>query len=268
MKKLFIISFVLVLGLAFTALDSQAQWTTSGADIYNTNSGNVGIAHGSVFAPTADLHVYDATSPTTSILETNYNEAGNRLLGYYRIKNVATGDLYNISLRFRTGATELIQSAYNGSTAAWLEFIYLNYTTRKYEMRNGVGEAEFLNTGNVLFNNTGGVGIGVTALGTGVKFQVAGKIKVQEVEVALTPWPDFVFQPDYKLKPLEEVEAFILENNHLPGVPSQQEIETNGLNLGEMDAILMEKVEELTLYMIELKKENALLKERIQELEK
>lgn len=268
MKKLSIVFAIVLSGLLFTAVNTQAQWTTSGADIYNTNAGNVGIAHGSVFAPLDDLHVYDAANPATSMLQTNYNEAANRLLGYYRILNSASGDIYNISLRKRSSATELIQSAYNGTTSTWLEFIYLNYTTRKYEMRNGVGEAEFLNTGNVLFNNTGGVGIGVTALGTGVKFQVAGKIKVQEVEVALTPWPDFVFHTDYQLKPLEEVEAFILENNHLPGVPNQQEIETNGLNLGEMDAILMTKVEELTLYMIELKKENTLLKERIQELEK
>ena len=73
-------------------------------------------------------------------------------------------------------------------------------------------------------------------------------------------WPDYVFEEDYTLRPLSEVEAFIAANNHLPDVPSQTEIETNGAELGEMNRILLQKIEELTLYIIEQDK-------RIQELE-
>ncbi|WP_420574141.1 hypothetical protein [Kordia sp.] len=76
-----------------------------------------------------------------------------------------------------------------------------------------------------------------------------------KVELASGVWADYVFKSDYNLKPLEEVEAFINTNGHLPNVPSATEVEKEGVNLGEMDAKLLEKIEELTLYVIELKKE-------------
>lgn len=81
-----------------------------------------------------------------------------------------------------------------------------------------------------------------------------GLLYAREVKVNLQAWPDFVFKNDYKLMPLSEVEAFIGENGHLPNVPKAQVIEEDGLNLGEMNKILMQKVEELTLYLIEQQK--------------
>jgi hypothetical protein len=76
-------------------------------------------------------------------------------------------------------------------------------------------------------------------------------------------WPDYVFEKGYNIKSLEEVEKYIDENKHLPNVPSEEEIDKGGLNLGEMDAILLGKIEELTLYMIALKKENKELRSLI-----
>ncbi|WP_046755483.1 hypothetical protein [Kordia jejudonensis] len=76
-----------------------------------------------------------------------------------------------------------------------------------------------------------------------------------KVDVAAGVWADYVFAKNYNLKPLEEVETFINENGHLPNIPSAEEVESEGLNLGEIDAKLLEKIEELTLYVIELKKE-------------
>lgn len=67
-------------------------------------------------------------------------------------------------------------------------------------------------------------------------------------------WPDYVFQPGYRLPPLSEVEAFIRKNSHLPGVPSAKEVETDGLDLGETQAALLKKIEELTLYVLQLNK--------------
>ena len=81
-----------------------------------------------------------------------------------------------------------------------------------------------------------------------------GKVIAREIEVNLTNWPDHVFMPGYKLRSLSEVESFINSNNHLPDVPSELDVTGNGVNLGQMDAILLKKIEELTLYMIELKK--------------
>ena len=81
---------------------------------------------------------------------------------------------------------------------------------------------------------------------------ISGKIKTKEVEVTLSGWSDFVFEEDYNLMPLIEVKQFITENKHLPNVPSAAEVEANGINLGEMNAILIQKVEELTLYILDL----------------
>lgn len=83
----------------------------------------------------------------------------------------------------------------------------------------------------------------------------SGRLVTREVEVTLAGWPDFVFEDSYNLIPLVEVKQYILENNHLPGVPAENEIIDNGLNLGEMDAILMQKIEELTLYIIQLEEQ-------------
>ncbi|MBI9055993.1 MAG: hypothetical protein JEY96_19385 [Bacteroidales bacterium] len=128
---------------------------------------------------------------------------------------------------------------------------------------------------NLLLNPNGGnVGVGTTDT-RGYKLAVAGKVVAEEVVVALqADWADFVFNKDYALKDLEEVEKFIEENNHLPDVPSEKEVLENGVALGEMDAKLLQKIEELTLYMIDVNKrmnslesENLELKKKIELLE-
>ena len=91
------------------------------------------------------------------------------------------------------------------------------------------------------------------------RLQSDGKIMAKEIEVLADLWPDYVFEDNYSLKSLKEVEEYIAKHKHLPGVPSAKKIEQDGLNLGDMDAMLLEKIEELTLYVIELEKElNAL----------
>jgi hypothetical protein len=124
-------------------------------------------------------------------------------------------------------------------------------------------------SGKPLFYNN--VGIGTSSPHANTKLDVAGRIRATEVVVSVnagsgTVWPDYVFKSDYKLKKLDDVEFFIKKNGHLPSVPSAKEIEANGVNLGAMQATLLEKVEELTLHMIEqnkaintLKAENARL---------
>jgi hypothetical protein len=102
----------------------------------------------------------------------------------------------------------------------------------------------------------GNVGIGTTTPGS-FKLAVNGKIWSQEVNVAMTnPGPDYVFEKNYNLLPLPQLETYINQNKHLPEVPSAKEMEENGLNLKEMNLILLKKVEELTLHLIEMKKFN------------
>jgi len=109
----------------------------------------------------------------------------------------------------------------------------------------------------------------------GTLLDVNGNILCHELLISLDSWEDRVFFDDYKLKPLAEVEEFIIANKHLPNIPSEKEIIDNGLNTGEMVTLQMQKIEELTLYIIELNKtleeQNKLLEEqgdRINELEK
>ncbi len=119
----------------------------------------------------------------------------------------------------------------------------------------------------MIITTDGNVGIGTNSPGT-FKLAVEGKVGAREVQVLLTnPWPDYVFKPEYKLMSLEELQLYIATNKHLPEIPSADEVKINGHKLGEMDVLLLKKVEELTLYMIELKNENAALIKRIETLE-
>ncbi|MFV1883194.1 MAG: hypothetical protein ACMZ7B_01695 [Balneola sp.] len=163
-------------------------------------------------------------------------------------------------------------------------------------IRNGVGAAVYINqvstvssepilrlssgtstpNSNVKFTveNNGNVGIGTT--NPDQKLTVKGKIHSEEVIVDLNvPGPDYVFEEDYALPSLSELEAFIKANKHLPEVPSAKEMEENGIVLGEMNMLLLKKMEEMTLYMIHaqkeiesLKKTNAVLVEKMERLER
>lgn len=94
-----------------------------------------------------------------------------------------------------------------------------------------------------------------------------GLLRAREIKVDLNSWPDYVFKKEYRLMPLKEVEAFISSNGHLPNVPKAEAIEADGVNLGEMNKVLMEKVEELTLYLIEQQKLIEAQQQRIEALE-
>ena len=101
------------------------------------------------------------------------------------------------------------------------------------------------------------------------KLAVKGKIIAEELKVQLFGnWPDYVFQPSYHLLPLSVVEQHISDHGHLPNIPSASEIETQGgIEVGEMQRLMMEKIEELTLYVIDLQKEQQTQAEKIKALE-
>lgn len=113
--------------------------------------------------------------------------------------------------------------------------------------------------------SNGNVGIG--AANPTEKLAVNGTIRGKEIKVESGPWPDYVFDENYDIKSLSEVEQFIKTNKHLPGIPNQKDVKENGISLGEMNRKLLEKVEELTLHLIEKDKIQVLQSEKISDQE-
>lgn len=158
-------------------------------------------------------------------------------------------------------------AVFAGST----HFSHFNYSTAENTYIRG-GK----NGSKVFINDVSGLGsvqVGAANTPAGFKMSIDGKLICTEIEVLVTPWPDYVFKPSYKLKPLQEVEQFIKNHGHLPNIPKAEEIENESLPLGNMSKLQMEKIEELTLYLIEINKrlkkvenENEQLKNEINKL--
>ena len=111
---------------------------------------------------------------------------------------------------------------------------------------------------------SGNVGIGTT--NPQYPLSVNGTIQAKEV-IVNTGWSDYVFGPDYRVRPLTEVAAFIKANHHLPDIPSEAEVKQNGVSLADMQAKLLAKIEELTLQMIQLNEKNRALEKKVAQLE-
>ncbi|PYF74209.1 hypothetical protein B0O44_104380 [Pedobacter nutrimenti] len=141
-----------------------------------------------------------------------------------------------------------ILNGLGGYKSKALEFALLDNGT-------GVIQANEMNVGyNSLVLNpvAGNVGIGTTT--PKEKLSVNGNIRAKEIKVETANWPDYVFAKDYALPSLKETEQHIQEKGHLPGIPSAQEVKSNGVDLGELNAKLLKKIEEMTLYIIDLEK--------------
>lgn len=130
-----------------------------------------------------------------------------------------------------------------------------------------VANGSALVEGNVLTN--GNLGIGTSSFADGFdayRLSVDGAVRAHRVKV-YTTWADFVFEDDYDLPSLEEVEKYIAENGHLKDIPSAAKVEAEGIELGEMNKLLLQKVEELTLYLIDMKKELNEVKGKLEQYE-
>ncbi|MEO9513964.1 MAG: hypothetical protein ABJP86_00915 [Flavobacteriaceae bacterium] len=137
-----------------------------------------------------------------------------------------------------------------------------------WRIDNRLGSFRLHHSGTTYFqlDSNGNLGLGTTTTGTH-KLAVEGSIGAREIKVEASGWSDFVFKNDYKLPTLSEVEDFIGERGHLPEIPSEAEIMEKGINLGEMDSKLLQKIEELMLYTIQQQKEIKELKSRLEKLE-
>lgn len=192
--------------------------------------------------------------------------SGNVFLGY-RSGRIETG---NNKLVIDNNDVDAIPLVYGDFASGQLG---INTTVLPSNMAFAVG-------GNAIINGTlytnGKLSIGTTGDDPDYDLTVKGKIHAQEVRVDLDGAiaPDYVFYTDYDLSSLNEVEAYITKNGHLPNIPSAKQMEANGVNLKEMNLKLLEKIEELTLYTIQQEKElekqqrtNTVLESRLAKLE-
>ncbi|MCO6461145.1 MAG: hypothetical protein J5I59_07060 [Saprospiraceae bacterium] len=146
-------------------------------------------------------------------------------------------------------------------------FIYFNQNL--YFISDGEGSNSPL-----VLQYDGSVGIGFPSSYTsgtnhtnGYKLAVNGSMHSKSLDIDMQNWPDFVFEPNYKLRTLKEVEIFINEYGHLPEIPCSVDVEKEGINVGEIQSKLLQKIEELTLYIIEIDKKNIILENKIMVLE-
>lgn len=224
---------------------------------------------------------------TTAALGTNLTGAFSFLIptGTIPSNNLANALNYKILIEMKNTATGAwIAGAYPPTPLQITKgpFVYENGRISLWpSLNNGVGlgvlsaKSKLDVEGNLTVGSTyagnnaapvngaiieGNVGIGTLTTGSH-KLAVEGTIGAREVKVYLGAWSDFVFKKDYNLPTLKEVETHIRSKGHLKGIPSEKEVIQNGVNLGEMNSKLLQKVEELTLYLIQQNKDIEVLKE-------
>ncbi|WP_413667269.1 hypothetical protein ACEN9X_22540 [Mucilaginibacter sp. Mucisp86] len=204
------------------------SWGTSASTYLTINKGNVGIG----------------TAAPISTFQVNYNSIK------FSAGSAASTDLFYGTSYLGFNAARSV----NGSTASW--------TIDGDNYHNGGGVIYGDIFGNIYFAPIVSAGTSQRtltdlAIKSNITFKVGnnGVTYAKAISVQTTGWPDYVFKKDYKLPGLNFVKEFIAQNQHLPEMPSAQQIEKDGLNLGEMNRILTQKVEELTLYLIDKDKE-------------
>jgi hypothetical protein len=223
---------------------------------------NVGIG---VASPTAKLH----TSGTVRLEGLTNDNAQTRVLVSDANGNVNYRDASSLgSGGSVSGSTNYI-AKYSSTTSISNSLLFDNGTNVGVGTATPNTNAKLDVNGNIF--SSGKIAIGTTDMAKISTYSLAvnGDALFNKVKVKLyANWPDYVFEMDYPLPTLLEVEQFIQKNKHLPGVPSAKEVEKNGLDIGDNQAVLLKKIEELTLYVIAQGKLLEAQEKRIRELEK
>jgi hypothetical protein len=250
MKKIFsVFVFVAVATFSFAQNANNLLDPTTMND--GTNAVRLSVTNAG--AAGADFQIQGQTGQGRTRLQILPNGSDTRaFIEVLNSSNSANAGLARLGARGNYGIFSVINQ---GTPATSLKNIAIELDP----LNTQTGEAFVITTGAFLVDGT------PTFL---AKVNGSGIETIEAKVLALLAAPDYVFEEDYNLPSLEEVEAYIKANKHLPEIPSAAEFEANGIQLGKMSFDLLKKVEELTLYMIELKKENEALKARVEALEK
>jgi len=184
----------------------------------------------------------------------------------------------NSNLKIDGGGINYVRPATTGGWARGVNFYHTNAADRMLAL-GLLGDGDEVRRFYVAYGHeapwnsslgfhllpNGNLGIGTTT--PRERLSVNGNIRAREVKVETANWPDYVFEECYVLTPLSELETYIKTNKHLPGIPSAREAEADGIGLAEMNRKLLEKVEELTLHLIEREKDGKRKEERLERLE-
>ncbi|WP_439698629.1 hypothetical protein ACFGVS_10855 [Mucilaginibacter sp. AW1-7] len=233
-----------------------------------SSAGNVGIG---TMTPVSTFQVNNTVS------KFSVGNAGGADLGY------GTSYIGFNAARIGTGSTPSNWTIdgdgyHNGGSVIYTDVagtVYITPIVSTGATTQTLADADIKSKAALRVSGTGNVGIGTTDYGawtlnnSSYKLAVGGSMIATAVTVKLVAnWPDYVFKKDYTLPSLTDVKTYIDQNQHLPEIPSAQQIEKDGVNLGEMNKLLLKKVEELTLYLIEKDKKEKEQEERINKLEK
>lgn len=197
-----------------------------------------------------DLSLYDAAG--TEYILGDQVSGNNTGMVLRTVANPAAGEpLFIVE---SAGYSERLRVDHDGALA----------TTNHLHVINDGNRTSIIN-GKLRTNDA--ISIGTSTFLPDFQLNVNGAIRSKEIVCETAPWPDYVFEEDYDLKPLSEIEAFIEEEGHLPNIPSAEEVEEEGVALARMNALLLEKIEELTLYTIKQDQQIVAQNKRLEEQE-
>lgn len=174
---------------------------------------------------------------------------------------ISTPLIVNIKIRsinFSTGFNSVLNSGNEPNQ--------VNLLPMTYDWDLIVGNTYLDSPGILAIKATSNGNVGIGTPTPSEKLAVNGKIRAQEIRVDAGPWPDYVFQKDYALTPLDSLERFVKKNKHLPNITPALQVEKEGIELGELNKQLLQKVEELTLYLIDQHKQIRDLKTEVNAL--
>ncbi|KAF2516898.1 hypothetical protein E0W68_11830 [Flavobacterium salilacus subsp. salilacus] len=227
-------------------------------DVIGNIKGNLGIFQGNypTTTQTATFASWDEMNNKCRVIAGGalLNQiAGSRTFGYYDYpkSNLLPNGAVFLTVQDRNYSSRYRFWADNSAGS------YMNIYDSSQQVNFTVTDDGSNNITLVMPKENSFLGIGTSSFTDGAdvyKLSVNGNIRAHRVKV-YTTWADYVFEEDYKLPTLEEVEQHIVEKGHLIDIPSAQEVEENGIELGEMNKLLLQKIEELTLYTIEMNKQ-------------